>query len=65
MTVMACLYAQGLPGIFLRKNVIETAQAALADNIARLGPLLTPPGVKVGAPRPRGCVQYNTYRGWV
>ena len=39
--------AQGLPGVFLRKNVVETAQAALADNVARLGPLLTPPSVKV------------------
>ena len=45
--MMACLRAQGLPGVFLRKNVIETAQAALADNVARLAPLLTPPGVKV------------------
>ena len=45
--MMACLRAQGLPGVFLRKNVIGTAQAALADNVARLAPLLTPPGVKV------------------
>ena len=44
---MGCLCAQGLPGVFLRKNVIEPAQAARADNIARLAPLLTPPGVKV------------------
>ena len=39
--------AQGLPGVFLRKNVMETAGKALADNIQRLAPLLMPPSVKV------------------
>lgn len=41
--------AQGLPGVFLRKNVMETAGVALADNMQRLAPLLTPPSAKVRA----------------
>ena len=36
-----------LPGVFLRKNVIETAGRSLTENLARLAPLLIPASVKV------------------
>lgn len=39
--------AQGLPGVFLRKNVIETASRALAENLRVLTPLITPPAARV------------------
>jgi hypothetical protein len=39
--------AEGIRGVFLRKNVIEVASAALTENLSRLGPLLTPPSVRV------------------
>jgi 3-ketoacyl-CoA synthase len=32
----------GLPGVFLRKSVLEVAARALAQNLARLAPALTP-----------------------
>ena len=32
----------GLPGVFLKKSVLEVAARGLADNLARLQPLLTP-----------------------
>jgi hypothetical protein len=39
--------AQGLSGVFLRKNVIETASRALAENLRVLTPLVTPPLARV------------------
>jgi len=39
--------AQGLSGVFLRKNVIETASRALAENLRVLTPLVTPPIARV------------------
>ena len=33
---------KGLPGVFLRKSVLDVAARGLADNLARLQPLLTP-----------------------
>lgn len=38
---------EGIRGVFLRKNVIETATAALQENLSRLGPLMTPLSAKV------------------
>ena len=38
---------EGLSGVFLRKNVMETAARALTENISRLAPLITPPSIKV------------------
>ena len=46
---------EGLPGVFLRKNVMETAGLALTDNMQRLAPLLTPPSAKVGHSLYFGC----------
>lgn len=39
--------AQGFSGVFLRKNVIETASRALAENLRVLTPLITPPLARV------------------
>ncbi len=41
--------AQGLSGVFLRKNVIETASRALAENLRVLTPLIVPPIARVSA----------------
>lgn len=37
----------GLPGVFLRRNVIKTAGRSLTKNLARLAPPLIPTSVKV------------------
>ena len=42
--------AQGLPGVFLRKSVIEIASKGLAENLRRLRPLITPRSIKARAP---------------
>ena len=51
--------AQGLPGVFLRKNVIETASRALAENLRVLTPLITPPAARVRRRPTRPCPLSN------
>ena len=48
----------GLPGVFLKKSVLEVAGRGLADNLARLQPLLTPLWLQVrpAFPKPWLCM---------
>ena len=52
--------AQGLPGVFLRKNVIETASRALAENLRVLTPLITPPAARVRRRPTKPCLLFDT-----